>query len=64
VLTGDAVLLDGEPTVVEQLLDDDGASEWELSEAGVLFANDRYGRLFEGISVIDWSRIEFVRRKR
>ncbi len=61
--TGDRVDLDGEPAVVEALIDSaDQQAEWGLSERGLMFKCASMGLVFEAVDSSTWDAIVFVGR--
>ena len=60
---GDRVDYDGEPSIVEAVLDSaEQCAIWGLSERGLMFKNAVFGLVFEAVDSSTWSSVVFLGR--
>ena len=63
IKTGDRITFDGEPSVIEDIIDsEEKMAEWGLQESGVMITNTSMGLVFESFDLDYWNTIEFVER--
>jgi hypothetical protein len=61
---GDHVDYDGEPSIVEAVLDSaEQCAAWGLTERGLMFKNATFGLVFEPIQSATWESVVFLRRE-
>jgi hypothetical protein len=63
VQVGDRVDYDGDPSIVEAVIDSvDACEEWGLTQRGLMFKNATFGLVFEPVSSLTWHAIRFIGR--
>jgi hypothetical protein len=61
---GDRVDYDGEPSVVEAILDSaEQCAHWGLIERGLMFKNAAFGLVFEPVHSLTWESVVFIERR-
>jgi hypothetical protein len=64
VHVGDRITLEGEPSVVEVIIDtEDEKAAWGLQEIGLMVTNESMGRVFQSVNAVDWNAVEFIARR-
>jgi hypothetical protein len=62
---GDRIDYDGEPSVVEAVLDSaEQCADWGLTERGLMFKNATFGLVFEPVTSSTWDAVVFLDRAR
>jgi hypothetical protein len=60
---GDRVDYDGEPAIVEDVIDSDSKrSDWGLDDFGLMLKTERYGLMFEPVRSIAWDALVLLGR--
>jgi hypothetical protein len=60
---GDRVDYDGEPSIVEAVLDStEQCASWGLPERGLMFKNAAFGLVFEPVGSSTWESVVFLGR--
>lgn len=60
---GDAVDLDGIPSVVEDVIDSpEKMAHWGLVHRGLMLRNEQLGRVFQPVDSVEWDACLFVKR--
>lgn len=61
---GDKVDYDGEPSIVDEVIDSaEQCAEWGLAERGLMFKNAAFGFVFESVDSPAWDSIVFLGRE-
>jgi len=60
---GDRVDYDGEPSIVEAVIDSaDQCAEWGLTQRGLMFKNATFGLVFQPVDPLIWDSVVFLGR--